>query len=115
MDNLTHSLIGVLLRRTGLGKQTARPMLVCVLAANAPDLDLVMGVSAPEYLIWHRHVTHAVIAIPFMALAAVALAWGIDRLIAWTRGRAPSVWRWRAAWASWSSGARSGRRCWSRT
>ena len=98
MDNLTHSLVGVLLRRTGLGNDAARPMLVCVLAANAPDLDLVMGVSAPEYLIWHRHATHAVVAIPLMALAAVCLAWAIDRLIAWRRKTPPSPWSWRAGW-----------------
>lgn len=98
MDNLTHSLAGVLLRRTGLGRGTARSMLVCVLAANAPDLDLAMGLSAPAYLIWHRHLTHAVIAIPFMALAAVCLAWAIDRLIALARGMAPAPWRWGAAW-----------------
>ena len=100
MDNLTHSLVGVLLRRTGLGEGLARPTLVCVLAANAPDLDLVMGVSAPEYLIWHRHATHAVVAIPLMALAAVALAWAIDRLLALAKKRPPSRWRWGPAWAA---------------
>ena len=98
MDNLTHSLVGVLLRRAGVGARIARPTLVCVLAANAPDLDLVMGVSAPEYLIWHRHITHAVVAIPAMALAAVALAWAIDRLVALVRRRPPSAWSWGAAW-----------------
>ncbi len=98
MDNLTHSLVGALLRRAGLGSRTAQPMLVCVLAANAPDLDLVMGVSAPEYLIWHRHATHGIVAIPLMALAAVALAWVIDRLIATARKRPPPQWNWRAGW-----------------
>lgn len=98
MDNLTHSLVGVLLRRTGLGANTARPMLICVLAANAPDIDLAMGVSAPVYLVWHRNLTHAVVAIPVMALAAVCLAWLVDRLIGLVRGRTPSEWRWRAAW-----------------
>ena len=93
MDNLTHSLVGVLLRRTGLGNGIARPTLVCVLAANAPDLDLVMGVSAPEYLIWHRHLTHAVVAIPAMAFAAVCIAWLIHKAL-----RSSREWRWGAAW-----------------
>ena len=73
-------------------------MLVCVLAANAPDLDLIATPSPAAYLIWHRHITHAVAAIPVMALAAVVLAWGIDRLIARLRGRPAARWSWRAAW-----------------
>ena len=93
VDNLTHSLVGLLLRRAGLGKGIARPTLVCVLAANAPDLDLVMGLSAPEYLIWHRHATHAVVAVPVMAFAAVLIAWAVHKA-----RRSPEPWRWRAAW-----------------
>jgi inner membrane protein len=98
VDNLTHSLVGVLLRRAGLGRGAPRPMLVCVLAANAPDLDLIAGLSPEKYLIWHRHITHGVAAIPLMALAAAALAWLVERLIARLPGRRATPWNWRAAW-----------------
>ncbi|MEZ5394518.1 MAG: metal-dependent hydrolase [Bryobacterales bacterium] len=93
MDNLTHSLVGLLMRRVGVAQDAVRPTLLCVLAANAPDADVVMGLSAPEYLVWHRNITHAVVMIPVVALAAAAIVWGIDRI----RGpRKP--WSWRAAW-----------------
>ncbi|MCB9385318.1 MAG: metal-dependent hydrolase [Bryobacterales bacterium] len=93
MDNLTHSLVGLLLRRVGVGRAAARPTLLCVIAANAPDADIVMGLSAPEYLHWHRNITHAVVMIPVVALASAALVWAIDRALG---PRKP--WSWRAAW-----------------
>jgi inner membrane protein len=60
-----------------------------VLAANAPDFDAVswFGGSA-AYLHWHRNITHSFVAVPFMALLAVA--------IVRFAGRKPV--RWLAAW-----------------
>jgi len=51
-----------------------------VLAANAPDFDVVswFGGSA-TYLHWHRNITHSLIAMPVMALLAVALVRWIGR------------------------------------
>ena len=39
MDNLTHSLVGLMLARAGLEKTTPRGTAMMVLAANAPDAD----------------------------------------------------------------------------
>ena len=76
MDNLTHSLVGVLLSKSGLGRvsKCSHGTLLCVVAANAPDLDIVTGLVSPAlYLAYHRHLTHSLYAIPLMALVAVAL------------------------------------------
>lgn len=45
-----------------------------ILAANAPDFDVVswFGGSA-SYIHWHRNITHSIAAVPFMALLAVAI------------------------------------------
>lgn len=45
-----------------------------VLAANAPDFDVVSLLAGPlTYLHWHRYITHSLIAAPLMALLSVAL------------------------------------------
>jgi inner membrane protein len=90
LDNLTHSLVGLFLARSGFKYATPRGTAVLVLAANAPDLDIVSWLGGSiTYIQWHRHITHSLIAAPVMALLAVALV----RLL----GREPLKW-WRAWW-----------------
>ena len=72
MDNLTHTLVGVLLARTQLGRLAPRATLVCVVAANIPDIDIVTSTSSINYLNYHRHITHSIPAVPLMAAFAVA-------------------------------------------
>lgn len=74
MDNLTHSLVGLFLARAGLKRFTPRGTAIMVLGANAPDLDAVSWFGGPmTYIQWHRHITHSLLAIPFMALLTVAI------------------------------------------
>ncbi|MBM3775688.1 MAG: metal-dependent hydrolase, partial [Acidobacteria bacterium] len=69
MDNLTHSLTGLLLARAGLDRLTPRAHWVLLAAANAPDLDVVSAASgALAYLQYHRHGTHSLALLPLMAL-----------------------------------------------
>lgn len=74
MDNLTHSLVGLFLARAGFRRATPSGTAILVLAANAPDFDVVswFGGSA-SYIHWHRHITHSIMAFPFMALLTVAI------------------------------------------
>jgi len=74
LDNLTHSLVGLFLARAGFKRVTPRGTAIMVLAANAPDFDAVswFGGSA-TYLHWHRNITHSLVAVPIMALLAVAI------------------------------------------
>ena len=89
MDNITHSLVGVLLARTAMPRNLPRRFWLGATAANAPDLDLLASLTPAAYLVAHRHWTHAVVAIPLMAAVAVALVWGFDWLWARRRPEAP--------------------------
>ena len=75
MDNLTHSLVGLMLARAGLEKTTPHGTAMMVLAANAPDIDAVFWFSGPQtYLEWHRSYPHALLFTPLVALLPMLLA-----------------------------------------
>ncbi len=72
MDPLTHTLTGLALSRAGLKRLSVHATPVLLLAANAPDIDIVTAPwGAASYLHYHRHITHAFLTIPLMALLAV--------------------------------------------
>ena len=106
MDNLTHALTGLMLSRAGLNRLTPRASLMLVLAANAPDLDVVswLGGTA-RYIEWHRGFTHAWAFAPVVAILPVLIArWSWTRLPLWLRRLAGAdqgqvVWSWWKAWA----------------
>lgn len=79
MDNVTHSLIGVLLARTFGGHLpgTRGVTIAAILASNLPDLDLVARIGAEDpalsYLVHHRGYTHTLVTTPLSALLAVGV------------------------------------------
>ena len=90
MDNLSHSLaglaVGELIDRTLAPEADARLaslrrrllLVTSVLAANLPDLDLVLTPALPAplgYLLHHRGHTHTVVFALAQALALMALVW----------------------------------------
>ena len=83
MDNLAHTLAGVVLAKAGLDRKTALATATLAIGANLPDVDAAVylfgdGVDA---LAFRRGWTHGVLAmavLPFV-LAAIMLAW--DRLV----------------------------------
>lgn len=80
MDNLTHSLTGLLLARAGLNRLAPRATALAVIAANLPDLDIVTGVNGSLcYLAHHRGFTHALFWAPLVALAALPIWWLLAR------------------------------------
>jgi inner membrane protein len=75
MDNLTHSLVGLMLARASLEKTTPHCTAMMVLAANAPDIDAVFWFSGTQtYLEWHRSYPHAIVFAPLIALLPMLLA-----------------------------------------
>lgn len=87
MDPLTHTLTGLALSRAGLNRWTAHATPLLLLAANAPDIDIVAYAAGPAtYLHYHRNLTHALVAIPLLALLLVLVV----RLFA----RKPFHWKW---------------------
>jgi inner membrane protein len=74
MDNLTHTAIGLFLGRIGLGRWSARGTPIVLIASNIPDIDVVSWAGGPlNYLAYHRHLTHSLLLMPVMALAAVVV------------------------------------------
>jgi inner membrane protein len=90
MDNLTHSLVGLLLSRAGFRKLHPHATPLLVLAANSPDVDVIsLAGGAGTYFQYHRGITHALVSVPVVALlpvAIVALIWRKERI------------RWLPAW-----------------
>ena len=72
MDNITHSLTGLLLNRAGLERLTPRAAWILLLAANAPDIDVVSAFGGSlNYLHYHRHFTHTLVMLPVLPLLCV--------------------------------------------
>jgi inner membrane protein len=76
LDNLTHSLVGLTLARTPLGKDRPGATAALVLASNAPDIDFVsIAGDTASYLEWHRGPTHGVLGVAGLGLLSAAIVW----------------------------------------
>lgn len=74
MDNLTHSLVGLMMARAGIDRRISRAAGIMIVAANIPDIDIVSGLGGTlSYLKWHRSYTHALAFAPVMALIPLAI------------------------------------------
>ena len=73
MENLTHTIVGLLMARCGLEKTTLRGAGMMMLAANAPDIDAVFWFDRLHYLDYHRSYTHSFACAPLVALLPMAL------------------------------------------
>jgi inner membrane protein len=90
MENLTHSLTGLMMSRAGLNRVSPRATALLVIAANSPDIDIVSWFGGSlTYLEYHRAHTHSILMAPLMALLPVAL------VALFTRSRLP----WFRAWS----------------
>jgi len=69
VDNVTHSLVGLM-----LGRATGRSAAMMVIAANLPDIDIVSWAGGTlTYLEVHRGIAHSLIAAPVWALILILL------------------------------------------
>jgi inner membrane protein len=99
MDNLTHTLTGLLIARAGLNRVTARAAPMLVIGANLPDIDVIWAIGgSTAYLDAHRGVTHSLFLLPLLA-AVPALLGGLIRR--------PQGFRWNRAWAVSAAGIAS--------
>lgn len=88
MDNLTHSLVGLAAARAGLDRTSPYATGLCIVAANAPDADVVTLVGGQwTYLEQHRGITHSIVGTLVIALILPALFYAGDFLWARVRGR----------------------------
>ncbi len=80
MDLLTHIGTGLFLSRAGLKRLTPRATPIVILAAIAPDIDIVaLSRGSLNYLHYHRHLTHSLLAMPLMALLPVLVVRAASR------------------------------------
>ena len=89
MDNLAHSLVGLAVSKAGLEKLSPGATSVCIIAANAPDLDFISALSTDRWTVlhYHRGITHSIVGTLFLALVIPALFYLGDCVISRTRGR----------------------------
>ena len=74
MDNLTHTLTAVAISQTGLNRKTRFATLTLILAANAPDIDIISGFkSSITYLHYHRGISHSLVGITSLGI----ILWGL--------------------------------------
>ncbi len=92
MDNLAHSLVGLAVSKAGLERLSPSTSAVCLLAANAPDADIVTLVFGRwAYLHHHRGITHSIAGTLMLALLIPILFLAADKTIARIRKRPPSL------------------------
>jgi inner membrane protein len=92
MDNLTHSLVGLAAAKAGLERLSPGATIVCVLAANGPDADILAVLGGRWfYLENHRGITHSIVGTLTLALLIPLLFYLGDWLYARWRGRKPRV------------------------
>jgi inner membrane protein len=80
MDNLTHTLTGLMMSRAGLSCLHARAPLALMLSANAPDIDGLAIFGGPlTYIRYHRGLAHSIAFWPVMALVALLVVCAVSR------------------------------------
>lgn len=87
MDNLTHTLTGLMLSRAGINRWCPRATAILLISSNFPDIDAVYSYGGSlDYLDHHRGITHALLAVPVLAaLAAVIVRVAGRRRLPWAR------------------------------
>jgi inner membrane protein len=85
VDNVTHSLVGLMMSRSGMDRKVAGSAFMMVLAANLPDVDVVSAAGGVmNYLAWHRSYTHTLLLAPVMALIPPLIVMAfLRRRISW--------------------------------
>src|SRR4030095_5439800 len=93
MDNVTHSLVGLVASKAGLERLSPRATVVCILAANAPDADIAALLFGDRwtYLHHHRGITHSIVGSLVLALFIPLAFYLVDHLLAAIRKRQPSI------------------------
>lgn len=87
MDNLTHTLVGLVAAKAGLERASAYATTVCVVAANAPDADILAAAKGRWfYLENHRGITHSIVGVVALAIAIPLAFYLIEKLFARWRG-----------------------------
>jgi inner membrane protein len=92
MENITHSLVGLAAAKAGLERVSPGATALCVIAANAPDVDILAVLGGRWfYLHHHRGITHSIIGTLALALLLPTLFCAVDLILARIRGKTPRL------------------------
>jgi len=81
LDPLTHLLTGACIARTGLNRSSTLATAVIVVAAELPDVDILLELAGPVFgFQHHRGFTHTFLGVPLDALVAVLLVFVWQKL-----------------------------------
>jgi inner membrane protein len=88
LEPITHFLTGAVLGRAGFNRKTALATATMTLAAEAPDLDVFLGLKGPVYgFAHHRGFTHSFLGLVLTS----ALVTGVMYLVWLVRGRRTNI------------------------
>src|SRR3954447_20854460 len=92
MDNLTHSLIGLMGAKAGLERWTNGATAACILAANLPDIDILGAAWGPWFsLEHHRGITHSILGVAVLPVLLTGALYLGHRLFSRYRERDSGV------------------------
>jgi inner membrane protein len=91
MDPFTHTLVGLTAAKAGLERLSPLATTVCMLAANSPDSDVVVGFVTDRwtYLHHHRGITHSIVGVIALAFVVPAIIWLGEHIFARLRHTRP--------------------------
>jgi inner membrane protein len=92
MDNLAHTLVGLAAAKAGLERASPYATTVCVLAANAPDADILAASRGRWfYLDNHRGITHSIVGTLALSVLIPIVFYAVEKLIARLRRKPPRI------------------------
>jgi inner membrane protein len=93
MDGLTHSLVGLTSAKAGLERWSPYTTVVCILSANAPDIDVISGFFGGRWTLlhYHRGITHSIIGTLALGFLIPSIFYAVNRAIAQRRKRPPQI------------------------
>ena len=80
MDNLCHTLVGAAFGEAGLKRRTRFGSATLMIAANLPDLDVLVFATAVPSVAFRRGWTHGTIALVLLPAALTAAMWAVSRM-----------------------------------
>jgi inner membrane protein len=91
MDPFTHTLVGLTAAKAGLERLSPLATTVCMLAANSPDSDVIVGFVTDRwtYLHHHRGITHSIVGVIALAFIVPTIIWLGGRIFARLRRTRP--------------------------
>jgi len=90
---VTHSLVGLTSAKAGLERWSPYATVVCILSANAPDIDVMSGFFGGRWTLlhYHRGITHSIIGTLALGFLIPSIFYAVDRAIAQWRKHPPKI------------------------